>query len=164
MAGIASEREPFPKAHSRFLIVSALVLYMKDHHKFCLMLVHLSGFSKWRKKAKASHLQEAMSHFINSMRAKLRDLDIVGRVNSDTLAAILPDVNGSTGKLIAGRILKDISSFKFSGKKGDNPKPSIGIAEYPKDASFKNDLIEASEIALEAALKNKKPSVKTYSN
>ncbi|MHC4660290.1 MAG: GGDEF domain-containing protein [Planctomycetota bacterium] len=136
----------------------------RDHHEFCLIYLCLAGYADFRKKMGAVKLRNALGHVISALRAKLRDHDVVGRIDDETFGVILPGIGAATGKTIANRILRDITRLSIQpSKKGSALSPGCGLAVYPKDASFKTVLIEAAEMAVEAATARKKPAVVVFS-
>ncbi len=97
-----------------------------------------------------------------SLRESLRRLDLMfcGRTPG-RFAAILTETNTEIAGLVAGRIL---SAFKKQVQnkealKGSNFRVFIGTATYPEDATHGAGLLEKTEEALSAALKDDKTLV-----
>ncbi|TET32922.1 MAG: GGDEF domain-containing protein [Planctomycetota bacterium] len=143
----------------------------RGNYEFCLMQLHLGGYEAARRQVGPVQFRNILGHVANAIRAKLRDLDIIGRIDEDAFSIILPDVGAATGRKIGSRILRDIVKVSVPGKarakKTASRKillfPAVGIAVYPNHASFKGVLIEAAEMALEKASTKKKPAVVVFS-
>jgi diguanylate cyclase (GGDEF)-like protein len=143
----------------------------RGNYEFCLMQLHLGGYEAARRQVGPVQFRNILGHVANAIRAKLRDLDIIGRIDEDAFSILLPGVGAKVGRKIAIRILRDIVKVSVPGKarakKSASKKillfPAVGIAVYPNHASFKGVLIEAAEMALEKASTKKKPAVVVFS-
>jgi len=144
----------------------------RGNYEFCLMQLHLGGYEAARRRLGPIQFRNILGHVGNAIRAKLRDLDIIGRIDEDAFSILLPGVSAEVGKKIATRILRDIVKVSVPGKAGAKKKsaskkillfPAVGIAVYPRHASFKGVLVEAAEMALEKATTKIKPSAVVFS-
>lgn len=96
------------------------------------------------------------------MRNTLRQPDHLYRLGGDEFTLLMPDSDGDSAKILAGRLLATLSQpFELSGNKIDFVTPSIGIALYPEHASSATELIKAADQAMYQA-KQVRNSVHLY--
>jgi diguanylate cyclase (GGDEF)-like protein len=85
----------------------------------------------------------------------LRDVDVIGRYEGDSIAALLVETPEDGAKLAGERLRNEIENTQF---KGDEKKPtfraalSIGVATFLKHAKTPHELISAAQKGLQLAL------------
>ncbi len=84
------------------------------------------------------------------IRRALRDMDIAVRYGGEEFAVILPETPAAGAMLVAERIRQDIGELRFdAGASGPAYRTvSLGVAEYPADATSGRTLVEAADRAL----------------
>jgi diguanylate cyclase (GGDEF)-like protein len=84
------------------------------------------------------------------IRRALRDMDIAVRYGGEEFAVILPETPASGGWQVAERIRKDIDELRIDSRTNGpvHRTVSLGIAEYPSDATSGRSLVEAADRAL----------------
>ena len=83
------------------------------------------------------------------MRNTLRQPDYLYRLGGDEFTLLMPDSDGASAQILAGRLLATLSHpFELSGNKIDFVTPSIGIALYPEHAGSATELIKAADQAM----------------
>jgi len=90
---------------------------------------------------------------------KLKGLDIIARYGGEEFVIVLPETNKNGGYGRAKRLLEDIRNTPFlNGEKQPQGKltVSIGVAEFPSEATSWEDLVRKADEALYRAKKNGK--------
>lgn len=85
---------------------------------------------------------------------KLRSDDIAARYGGEEFCLILPETSRADAKQKGERLRLAVETYPFPGRETQPGKAvtvSIGLAEYPRDASDAKALVEAADIALYAA-------------
>jgi diguanylate cyclase (GGDEF)-like protein len=85
----------------------------------------------------------------NIIQENVREIDIVGRFGGEEFCVVLPDTEMEGARVVAERIRK--SAEKRSIKAYDNTLHvtlSIGIAVYPSDGKFVEELMDKADWAL----------------
>lgn len=83
-----------------------------------------------------------------------RSNDIAARYGGEEFCLILPETGRADAKQKAERLRLAVETFPFPGREtqpGKTVTVSIGLAEYPRDASDSKALVEAADMALYAA-------------
>jgi diguanylate cyclase (GGDEF)-like protein len=95
------------------------------------------------------------------IKKNFRETDIVARYGGEEFAIILPETNSNGAKIAAERLRKLIEEHNFTLGKKKNLKITIscGIAEYPAQATTKEELIKNADMALYKAKKEGKNKV-----
>lgn len=91
---------------------------------------------------------------VSDVGYKLRSSDIAARYGGEEFCLILPETARSDAKQKAERLRLAVETFPFPGREtqpGNAVTVSIGLAEYPRDASDAKSLIEAADMALYTA-------------
>lgn len=99
------------------------------------------------------------------LKNKSRDADFVARYGGEEFSIIAPHLDKYHAEGLADRIRKEVAKTQF---RGEEVLPrgvftiSVGVAEYPADASSKEELIEKADQALYQAKKSGKDRVCIY--
>jgi len=81
------------------------------------------------------------------LKSTMRDTDLIYRYGGDEFVLIIPGISSKKARKIAQRLLDSIKANQFSLENGDLFKMtvSIGVAEFPQDASSKSEIIEIAD-------------------
>jgi diguanylate cyclase (GGDEF)-like protein len=81
------------------------------------------------------------------LRACLRDEDFIYRYGGDEFVVILPHANLDDAKIVGERILTEIKAHQFISSKRKNlsMSASVGVAEFPRDAANKDDILNIAD-------------------
>jgi diguanylate cyclase (GGDEF)-like protein len=82
---------------------------------------------------------------------KVKGIDIVARYGGEEFVIVLPETNKIGGHARANRVLEDVRNYPFPyGEKqpGGKLTVSIGIAEFPSDATTWEEVIQRADEAL----------------
>lgn len=96
----------------------------------------------------------------------MREMDTVARYGGEEFVIILPETTAFAATRVANRIRGSVDQAKFfagSPEIIEHLTISIGIAVYPQDARFKNDLITSADAALYHAKSRGRNQVMMYS-
>ena len=95
------------------------------------------------------------------MNAFLRNIDIVGRVESGQFIAALMNTAGMDARIPAQRILESMDNLEFNvGKVGRvGIEFRIGIASYDQTMHDSKELVEKANYALNEALQSDSDSI-----
>src|SRR3989304_2104166 len=97
---------------------------------------------------------EGLRGVAKAIRDAVRSMDVVARYGGEEFAVILPHTNKKDSTVIAERIRKGVQDFKPSNPELDVwPTISLGVAEFPGDASHIDDLINKADKAMYLAKK-----------
>jgi len=91
---------------------------------------------------------------VSDVGFKLRNDDIAARYGGEEFCLILPETARADAKQKGERLRLAVETFPFPGREsqpGNAVTVSIGLAEYPRDATDAKSLIEAADMALYAA-------------
>ncbi len=95
------------------------------------------------------------------LHKNLRDSDVVGRLGGDEFGVILTDSNEKFGSLKALQIAKALNqSVKKTGTEGI--EVSIGLAIYPLNSEYAEDIIKYADTAMYRAKKQQGSSVEVW--
>jgi len=88
-----------------------------------------------------------------SLKAQLRDIDLVARFGGDRFAMILPHTYESGGVQVAERIRQNVAGWVFSTDNGTEIRMTVtmGLCAYPSDGTSAPMLVEAADKALNFA-------------
>jgi len=80
----------------------------------------------------------------------IRNIDMACRYGGDEFIIVMPDTAKKNAVLVAEKLRKGVSDWKFLQDEGINLHltASFGVASYPKDADNKNDLIHMADNAM----------------
>lgn len=82
---------------------------------------------------------------------KLHGVDIVARYGGEEFVVVLPETPKQGGVVRANRLLEDVRKYPFKNKESQPSGKltvSIGIAEYPTDATIWEEVIKKADAAL----------------
>jgi diguanylate cyclase (GGDEF)-like protein len=98
------------------------------------------------------------------IKRQVRDVDIVARYGGEEFAVICPEKNAEEIRIAAERMRKAVASYDFRVK-GEKVRItiSLGVSDFPGDATEKNDLIEKADKALYHAKESGRNRVVLYS-
>jgi diguanylate cyclase (GGDEF)-like protein len=113
------------------------------------------------------HVGDQVLRDVSSLLTKdMRAVDTVARYGGEEFVIILPETPAPLALRVAQRIRHSVEQAKFfAGSAVDVERLtiSIGIAVYPHDARFKQDLIESADAALYHAKSRGRNQVMLYS-
>jgi diguanylate cyclase (GGDEF)-like protein len=97
------------------------------------------------------------------IRFRLREHDIAARYGGDEFVLLLPETPKGGASITAERLRKGVEQFNFRLDVPTRITLSIGVAEFPADATDRDGLIAAADLALYAAKQSGRNRVIAYS-
>jgi diguanylate cyclase (GGDEF)-like protein len=95
---------------------------------------------------------DILKKIASRLKENVRSIDFVARYGGEEFVIILPETAAEGAALSAERIRRAIEYPQIKVVEEDEPLTvSIGVATFPKDASYREDLIEKADRALYAA-------------
>jgi len=89
---------------------------------------------------------ELLAMVAKRMRVELRDTDIIARMGGDEFTILLTNPERFPAGVVTKRLVKAIAQpFEINGRTIDFVSASIGVKNFPKDASSSEDLIKAAD-------------------
>ena len=119
----------------------------ESNEPFSLVFLDLDNFK---------NINDGHGHLVGSnlllqvaqvIRQVIRDTDYIYRYGGDEFVIILPTAHAKDAKKIGERLLKIIKThdFKADDDKTFNLSTSIGIAEYPRDAKNREEILKIAD-------------------
>jgi len=105
---------------------------------------------------------EVLKGVARAIRDAVRSMDVVARYGGEEFAVILPHTNKKDSYVIAERIRKGVEELRLPGTFGKTPTISLGVAEFPTDASHIDELIHRADSAMYGAKRMGKNRVVVY--
>jgi len=120
-----------------------------------LMLIDIDNFTRVNDEYGSEWGDNLLKEVSEIIRAHSRETDVIARIQSDEFAVLLLQSDKSSAVLISERIRMavEMRSIARAKKTKIHSSLSIGVANFPTDATSKEDLIAKVEEALETAKK-----------
>ncbi|MBI5787501.1 MAG: diguanylate cyclase [Candidatus Schekmanbacteria bacterium] len=137
----------------------------RENHPVSLIMIDIDNFKLFNDKNGHPIGDLALKKLSWLLKENSRDCDFVARYGGEEFAVILPNVTKQGAEHMANRIRKVVEETKFEHEELlpiGRFTISMGIAEYPKDAQNREQLIQKADQALYAAKKNGKNMVCIY--
>lgn len=131
--------------------ISSLVeRYHQEKNPFCALFIDIDHFKKVNDNY--GHLigTKLLENVAHDIKALLRDSDLSYRYGGDEFVIILANSDRHGGKIVGERILKKIVDKNYSFQMKEEKKHiklsvSIGVAEFPSDASTAEDVLAIAD-------------------
>jgi len=149
--------DPLTGLHNRFYYLERLADELRRAKRYrlplTLMLVKVDDFQPFRDAYGNEVADSAIKGVAEIVKSQTRDTDCLARLAEDFFAILLVQSVKSNAILIAERIRLGVEMRAHGrpGQKRTNITVSIGLASYPQDAHNREELMAASENALEEA-------------
>jgi len=130
-----------------------------------ILMIDIDNFKHYNDSVGHKKGDVAIRKISDVLSQRSRGADFVARYGGEEFTIIMPDTSSEIAFAISERLRKHIEKL-FSGKMLPEDVPnltvSIGIATFPYDATDKDKLIHAADIALYEAKRTGKNKVCTY--
>jgi len=126
----------------------------EQNTSLCLAMIDIDNFKKLNDTWGHQYGDVVLTQLANIIKDSSRELDYVCRYGGEEFCIILTKTNKEQAYLIAERLREKIAQHPFlEGTAGQPLKltVSIGIAEFAKDASSREDLIQLADKAMYTA-------------
>lgn len=132
---------------------------------FSLLMIDIDDFKCINDKFGHTFGDKVLQKLSDILKASIRDSDTAARYGGEEFAVILPKVAAEQAFTMAQRIRKQVKIKSASLMRDKAPLTiSIGVAEYPKDAKRRLDLIKRADKALYEAKSLGKDQVVQFQN
>ncbi len=142
--------ELYNSRHLHHLIDTELNRAIRYHKEFSMIFFDLDRFKMVNDTWGHIHGSELIREVGQIVKAKIRDVDHGARYGGDEFVVLLPETNKKDAVMIAERLRSTIENHQFLKHKGLSIQftASFGVANYPSDASSKEDLIKMADDAM----------------
>ncbi|MBI5587187.1 MAG: diguanylate cyclase [Deltaproteobacteria bacterium] len=137
---------------------------VKRHNEcFSAFIIDIDNFKSFNDRYGHLAGDDILKGVARSIRDAVRSMDVVSRYGGEEFAVILPHTNKKDSSVIAERIRKGVEEFR-PAVEGMNEWPtiSLGVAEFPNDASNIDDLVNKADRAMYLAKRMGKNRVVVY--
>jgi diguanylate cyclase len=144
----------------------------RQDRSFSVVLLDLDGFKAINDSFGHKTGDEVLHRFAESLRGRnrrltdlafrLRENDVAARYGGDEFAVILPDTPKIGAAVLAERLRVQFETLGLHDSQPVQLTLSLGIAGFPDDASDRDGIIEAADMALHAAKSGGKNRVVSY--
>ena len=137
---------------------------VKRHNEcFSVFIIDIDNFKGFNDKYGHLAGDEILKGVARSIRDAVRSMDVVSRYGGEEFAVILPHTNKKDSYVIAERIRRGVAEYRpaVEGMK-EWPTISLGVAEFPADASNIDDLVNKADRAMYLAKRMGKNRVVVY--
>lgn len=137
---------------------------VKRHSEcFSAFIIDIDNFKSFNDKYGHLAGDEILKGVARSIRDAVRSMDVVSRYGGEEFAVILPHTNKKDSYVIAERIRRGVAEFRPSTEgMTEWPTISLGVAEFPADASNIDDLVNKADRAMYLAKRMGKNRVVVY--
>lgn len=127
---------------------------------FIIDIDNFKGFNDRYGHLAGDEILKGVAHII---RDAVRSMDVVARYGGEEFAALLPHTNKKDAAIIAERIRKEVEEYAPKGGLLEEwPTISLGVAEFPTDATNIDELIHRADSAMYHAKRTGKNRVVFY--
>ncbi len=115
---------------------------------FALLFLDLDGFKAVNDNCSHQVGDELLQLVSARLQSAVREEDFISRLGGDEFCIIVPETNIENLKVVCERIICEVSRSYWIDSQDVRISTSIGVALYPNDAKFANDLINFADQAL----------------
>jgi diguanylate cyclase (GGDEF)-like protein len=127
-----------------------------------VLLLDLDDFRAFNERHGHSAGDGALRAVAHVVESSVRRIDVAARYGGEEFAALLIDTDEPGAVEVAERIRDGIAAVSFAGG-GENLSVSIGVATYPGDASFKDELLDKADWAMHLAKRQGRDAAVAFS-
>lgn len=118
-------------------------------HPFSILMIDADSLKMINDKYGHEAGDNLIRTMANTIRANLRDTDILARYGGDEFVVFLPETPATAAHEVAERVREAVESIVFRVKSAQVPvTTSVGIATYPTDTSNPDDVLDYADQAM----------------
>lgn len=130
---------------------------------FSTVIIDIDNFKQFNDRYGHVAGDELLKGVSRAVKDAVRSMDVVSRYGGEEFAVILPETNKKDAVVIAERMRKGVQEYRPPHNIFDElPTISLGVAEFPADASHIDDLINKADRAMYLAKRMGKNRVVVY--
>ena len=124
-------------------------------HPFSLIMLDVDHFKKINDTYGHAAGDDVLVSLANTLKAQVREVDIIGRLGGEEFAIILPETTLTDASAMAERLRVGLENIKVRSEKGSiSITASFGIAIYSQEYTSLEDIINKADEALYQAKRN----------
>lgn len=137
---------------------------VKRHNEcFSTFIIDIDNFKSFNDMYGHMAGDEILKGVARAIRDAVRSMDVVARYGGEEFSVILPHTDKKDAYVIAERIRRGVEEFRPSSELFTQwPTISLGVAEFPGDASNIDELIQKADKAMYIAKRTGKNRVVVY--
>lgn len=147
-----------------------IVVDMADAKKsgkiLSLLMIDIDWFKKYNDFHGHQKGDYVLKKLVQILKMGVRPYDGVYRYGGEEFTILLPDVDKDRAVIVTERLKKTVAKDKFDGEELSQPEEkitiSIGVADFPTDASTVTELIRAADTAMYQAKNEGRNRVRIY--
>ncbi len=126
----------------------------RHHDPLACLLIDIDGLRHWNDLHGRYYGDGIVRDVATTLRAALRDVDVVGRYGGDEFLVLLPSTHFAGALSCADRVFRDARALSWPSPRDDDATParvdlSIGVSLFPsRDVRSKEQLLRAAEASL----------------
>lgn len=134
-------------------------------HTLAVIMLDIDHFKQYNDRYGHLEGDAALTGLARILQEVPRVSDVAARVGGEEFAILLPETDKKNAYLLAERLRTAVEETEFPLHDGTvaHLTLSLGIAEYPKDASSETDLLRCADQALYTAKNNGRNQTRLYS-
>ena len=130
---------------------------------FSTFIIDIDNFKAFNDRYGHLAGDELLKGVAKAVREAVRSMDVVARYGGEEFAVILPHTDKKDASIIAERMRKGVQDYRPPHNIFEEwPTISLGVAEFPADASHIDDLINKADRAMYLAKRMGKNRVVMY--
>lgn len=134
----------------------------EDGTSIALLFLDLDNFRSFNELHGHGSGDKALRAVARVLEGSVRHVDLVARYGGEEFAAILIDTDEAGALEVAERIRAGITRTVIAG--ADTLSVSIGVATCPRDATFKDELVDKADWAMYLAKRRGRDTVMTFAS
>ncbi|MCX7779696.1 MAG: sensor domain-containing diguanylate cyclase [Negativicutes bacterium] len=138
---------------------------LRYERPLALLMIDIDNYKRYNDTYGHRMGDEVLRSVATVIRDSVRDVDIVARYGGEEFVVLCPETTLGEARIIAERIRFNVEKYPFPNKQtqpGGTLTVSVGVAEYPSDASTAEELIDHADKALYAAKSMSKNCVRIF--
>jgi diguanylate cyclase (GGDEF)-like protein len=150
-------RDPLTNVYNRGFFDEAIEKYVAMAHRsgrpICMMMIDVDAFKSVNDTYGHTEGDKVLQLLAAALVASVRASDYVCRYGGEEFAILLPGTELEQAQVLADRIVTDIPGALATGWAGAGVRAvtvTIGVAEYPREASSGADLLNVADRRLYA--------------
>ena len=137
----------YNNAYFKELLAQEIKRAERYRHPISLLMIDIDDFKKWQDKRGHLAGDRALKEIGSLLKSLVRGVDIVSRYGGEEFAILMTETPKEGAFIASERRRKAREGLRCQNGK-DPLTVSIGVAEFPKDATKPEELIEKADMAL----------------
>ena len=147
-SALFDELTKLPNGYQLYLMFDPVAIDAERYeYPLALMAFRLDGFAEIKRRYGHLSAAEVVRFISRYLKNEVRDTDILVRYADDQFLTLNPKMSRDQSEILKSRIQNELDQHKFAIRHGVElaPRVSIGIAEFPQEATKLEDLLSIAE-------------------